>query len=129
MTASAEEARSFIGRLFALADRVASRNGVVAALHCDWSSFGSWMLQVQKGDAADDYRKAQLGQNWDAHGPDVLRVSWDGRDSLLTIETAPTEPLSSPGPWKQHSDTVIDRPDSAIREAEENILRWLDKAK
>lgn len=126
MTRSTEHARAFIGQLFGLADRVARRNGVVTALHCDWATFGSWMLQVQRGAAADEYQEALLSENWDAQGPDVLRVSWDGRDALLVIEIASTEPLSSPGPWKHHSDTKLAETEAALRVAEETIVNWLD---
>lgn len=95
-----ESARAFGQSLMALAERLAARNYVVSSLHCDWGDFGSWSLEVQNGHAADVYREALLKQAFDVPGPDVVRFTWDGRDKLLTIQTAPTEPLSSAGPWK-----------------------------
>jgi hypothetical protein len=125
MSRSAEAARRFVRRLSELADRLAERDAVLASLHCDWASFGSWTLEVQKGPAADTYGDALLREQWDTPGPDVLRVSWDGRDRLLTIERAPTPPLSSPGPWKREMDTAFEEPEVAMRFVEEHIARWV----
>jgi hypothetical protein len=121
MSRSAEAARRFVRELSVLADRLADRNAVVASLH----SFGSWALEVQKGPAADTYAEALLSKQWDTPGPDVLRVWWDGRDRLLTIERAPTPPLSGPGPWKRELETAFEEPEVALRFAEEHISRWV----
>ena len=124
MTPSAQSANRFIQRLSALAGRLADREIVVSSLHCDWSSFGSWVLQVQRGRAADVYGEALLANRWDTPGPEVLRVSWDGRERLLTIENAPTPPLSSPGPWTRLMDRAFDDAKDAIRFVDEHVSEW-----
>jgi hypothetical protein len=125
MTRSTQDARKFVQQLSALADRLAAQDVVVASLHCDWASFGSWMLQAQKGSAADAYGEALLAERWDTAGPDVLRIWWDGRERLLTIESAPTPPLSSPGPWTRQDDKVFENCEAATRFVEEHLGRWV----
>jgi hypothetical protein len=126
MTRSADDARRFIQRLAALAARLAERDIVVASLECEWGSFGSWSVQAQKGPAADAYRNALLASRWHAAGPDVLQISWDGRERLLTVESAPTPPLSSPGPWKREMDKAFEDSEAAIRFVEEHLGRWIE---
>jgi hypothetical protein len=113
-----------VRQLSVLADRLAERGAVVASLHCDWASFGSWTLEVQRGPAADTYGDALLTEQWDTPGPEVLRFAWDGRERLLTIERAPTPPLSSPGPWQRGMDMAFEGPEAAMRFVEEHISRW-----
>ena len=124
MTRSAQSARNFVQQLTGLALRLAERDIVVASLHCDWGSFGSWMLQAQKGPAADAYGDALRAERWDTPGPDVVRAWWDGRERLLTIETAPTPPLSSPGPWTRQDDRAFDDRETAIQWLEDHLGRW-----
>src|SRR3954469_10659899 len=100
MSASPESAAAFIRSLIALADRMAALDLAVSSLRCEWGAFGSWSMEVQEGKAADVYGEALRKQAFDVSGPNVVRVTWDGREGNLTIHTAPTEPLSSPGPWK-----------------------------
>ena len=124
MAQSVQSAQRFIRRLTELADRLAQRDIVVASLHCEWGSMGSWMLHAQKGADADAYGEALNAQRWDTRGPEVLRVSWDGRERLLTIESAPTPPMSSPGPWTRQRDEAFDDVEGAIRFVEEHLARW-----
>ena len=125
MTESAESARRFVQELSGLALRLAGRNLVVSSLHCDWGSFGSWTLEVERGAAADAYGEALLAKQWDTDGPEVLRVWWDGREKVLTIESAPTPPLSSPGPWTRQIDNqAFDDSAAAMRFVEEHLGRW-----
>jgi hypothetical protein len=93
-------------------------------LHCEWGSFGSWSLEAQKGAAADAYGEALLAEQWDTPGPSVLRVWWDGKERLLTIEKAPTPPLSSPGPWTRQVDETFEDSKAAMDFVENYLGRW-----
>ena len=121
---SARSANAFNQKLSVLAARLAERDIVVASLHCDWRSFGSWTLEAQRGAAADAYGKALRAQQFDVSGPDVIRADWDGRERLLTIDQAPTPPLSSPGPWTRRLDQAFDNTDDALRFVEEYLEAW-----
>ena len=65
-----------------------------------------------------------MGGNYNAAGPQVLRFCWDGRESILSVEVAPTEPLCGPGPWK----SVLTRPfansEAAQQFVETYALKW-----
>lgn len=122
---SAESAKRFMQQLFDFAMRLAEEEDVVvASLHCDWRSFGSWTIEAQKGAAADAYAAALRAERWDTRGPDVVRVSWDGRERLLTIEKASTPPLSSPGPWTRHVDKTFDHSEAALDFVTQYVGRW-----
>jgi hypothetical protein len=125
MTQSADAAGEFVRQLAALAGRLAARGLVVAQLHCDWSGFGSWRLDVQQGDAADRYAEALRKEEWHTWGPDVVSFAWDGRDRILTIETSPTPPLSAPNRWERQAHEVFDNREAAIRFVEEYLARWV----
>lgn len=122
MSASSESAGSFVRSLMALAERMAARDLAVSSLRCEWGHMGSWILEVQDGKAADAYGQALLKQNFDVPGPNVTRFTWDGREQNLTIQTAPTEPLSSPGPWKVAKTSGFPSSEAAVQFVE----RYLD---
>ena len=124
MNRSAERARTFVQQVAAAAERLAARDIVIASLECHWGSFGSWLLQAQRGAAADAYAAALNAKQWKTPGPDVLRASWDGKERLLTIESAPTPPLSAPRPWRRELDESFENSDAALRFVEEYFTRW-----
>ena len=128
ITESAESANRFVQALSALAGRVAAIDVVVSSLHCDWASFGSWKLEVQKGRAADTYGKALLANQWDTHGLEVLRIYRDGRERVLTIENAPTPPLPSPGPLTRQTEQAFGDSETAVRVVQEHLQRWARSA-
>jgi hypothetical protein len=128
MPQSAQEAKRFVERLWELTARLAARDIVVASLHCDWGSFGSWTLEAQTGQAADRYDEALLAKQWGTPGPDVLRAGWDGKEGLLIIESAPTPPLSSPGPWTPEVDEFFSDSEAALRFVEDYLEQWADGA-
>ena len=99
----------------ALAERKAARDLAVSSLRCEWAAIGSWSLEVQDGKAADAYGEALRKQAFDVPGPNVVRFTWDGREQNLTIQTAPTEPLSSPGPWKLAKTTRLPDSEAAVQ--------------
>ena len=103
MRQPAEDARAYLQRLFALAERMAAQDLVVSSVHADWASFGSWFMQAEKG-----------------HG--ALRVMWDGRERLLTVESAPTARPS--GGWVREVERICRDGDEGLRIAEEQILLW-----
>jgi hypothetical protein len=124
MTRSVDSAADFVRQLTGLAGRLAALDLVVAQLHCDWSSFGSWSLDVQKGDAADRYSEALSREQWDTCGPDVVSFSWDGRERILTLETSPTPPLSAPNRWERQLHQAFDSRQAAFTFVEEYLARW-----
>jgi hypothetical protein len=128
MTESAESANRFVQELSALAGRLATLDIAVSSLHCDWASFGSWKLEVQNGRAADTYGKALFASEWDTPGPEVIRIYWDGRERVLTIENASTPPISSPGPWTRQTEQAFGDSQTAVRFVEEYLRRWTQKA-
>lgn len=94
----------FLQQLVLLADRVAAQDLVVASLHADWASFGSWSIQVEQG-----------------HG--ALRAIWDGREQLLAVEVAP----AGSGPWARETEQVCRDNADALREVEQHIMRWKER--
>jgi hypothetical protein len=121
---SSEAAVAFIERLAGVARRLSTRDIVVSHLHCDWGSFGCWDFEVQKGTAADTYAAVLLGGDYDSQGPDVVHFMWDGRDKVLSVETAPTPPLSSPGPWRRLLDRSFEDGEQAVEFAERYAREW-----
>lgn len=103
MTRPTDSAAEFVRQLAGLAERLAALDLVVAQLHCDWSSFGSWSMDVQKGDAADRYSE----------------------DRILTLETSPTPPLSAPNRWERQMHQVFDNRQTAFMFVEEYLARWV----
>jgi hypothetical protein len=128
MTTSSENALEFNRRLFGLAERMAAVNIVIARLHCDWSSFGSWDLQAQLGAEADRYAAALRNNSHDTAGPDVLSFSWDGRDKVLSVEKAPTPALSAPTPWRRLDDHHFASSDEAMLFVENYLMRELGES-
>jgi hypothetical protein len=124
MAHSSQHAIAFISVLAGLAERLAKADVVVSKLHCDWRSFGSWELEVQRGPAADAYGAALLRGDYDADGPDVVKFSWDGKEKLLSVSSAPTEPLTSPGPWKHLMDKAFASSEQAAAFVETYVVSW-----
>jgi hypothetical protein len=125
---SAQEAKRFVEGLWELTSRLARRDIVVASLLCDWGTFGSWTVEAQRAEDADRYGVGLLAERWDTPGPHVLRATWDGKERLLMIESAPTPPLSSPGPWTTEVEKFLDDSEAAMRFVEEYLERWANGA-
>lgn len=119
-----DSARVFVRELGQLAERLADHNLVVSSLHCDWRSFGSWSLEAQRDDAAIAYGDALLAGRFDVDGPEVIAAIWDGKERILTVQTAPTPALSSPGPWRQLATIACADGKAAIEAAEEYMRKW-----
>jgi hypothetical protein len=112
---ASENAATFNRTLAQLSERLAARDIVVSTLHSDWSCFGSWELQVQRGSAADRYHEVARLDPGHAIPPDVVRCIWDGREHYLMIETSPTRPLSAPNEWKEEYAKGFDTSDEAVQ--------------
>ena len=83
---------------------------------------------MQRGVATDAYRDALLAKKWDTWGPEVVRITWDGHERLLTAATSPTPPLSAPNQWKTVVDRTFDSREEAIMFAEEFLVDWNTRA-
>ena len=115
MERASENAAKFNRTLAQLCERLAACDIVVSRMHADWSSFGSWELQVQRGSEADRYHETARLDPGHAIPPDVLRCFWDGRDHYLMIETSPCRPLSAPNEWKEEHAKGFDTSDQAVQ--------------
>jgi hypothetical protein len=67
---SVMDARAFLQRMFEMTEWAAQQDLMVSEFRADWASFGSWAIKVEKGHRA-------------------LRAVWDGKEQLLTVDTAP----------------------------------------
>lgn len=124
MERASNHSRHFVQQLAGLSDRLATHNLVVARLHCDWSTFGSWQLDVQRGVEADRYALALARGELDVAGPAVARALWDGREQTLKISVAPTPPLAAPRSWETCVTEALDSFEASVRYTEEYLTKW-----
>ena len=120
MERPSKSAADFVRQLAELAYRLAAKDIVVASLHADWSGFGCWELLVQNG--ADTARYAQGLRNSspsEAVGPEVVRVFWDGREGILSVQASPTRFCNAPNEWK-------DEYSKGFKKAEDDLLRFVE---
>src|SRR5713226_1248833 len=90
-----DSASDFV-RVFAeLAERLAARDIVVGRLQCDWAIFGSWVLHATNGAQEQRRSDAIRRGEYSGAGPDVFRVTWDGQDRMLSIDSSPSMVLSA----------------------------------
>jgi hypothetical protein len=101
---SSEYAWSFIQELAGAAQAMAALDLVVYRLHCDWGSFGSWSMLVRKGSE----RKRSSG------GPNALWFGWDGRDGVLSIQSASTSTQFTPHLWKTVLEKEFEKSTAAL---------------
>jgi hypothetical protein len=125
MTDSSDNARDFVRRLAAFAERLAGRNVVVRRLVCDWSHMGSWILHASNGDAEELRAQAIRERNFRAPGPEVVRVTWDGRERILCVETSPSGVLSEMNKWERQVQRKVDLGVDAMSFAEEDLMTRL----
>src|SRR5882724_1434377 len=120
-----ENAATFVRQLAQLADRLAAKDMVVRVLHADWSHFGCWELQVEKGGDAEQYAQTiRDGRKpYEAlKGPEVLRVFWDGKDHVLLVDASPVRGFSAPNEWKKECEKGFDKADDDLLRFVENYL-------
>jgi hypothetical protein len=120
---SSKSAADFVRQLAELTYRLAAKDIVVSSLHADWSSFGCWQLQAQRGSDAERYAEGLRSSNpLRAVGPEVVRVFWDGRDHILSVEASPTRFCSAPNEWKRECDKAFDAAGDGLLRFVENYL-------
>lgn len=103
MKRPSQQAVDFVRELAELSYRLAAKDIVVASLQADWSSFGCWLLQARRGGVA-------------------VRVFWDGRDGVLSIESSPIRFASAPNEWKRECSRGFDRTDGGLHHFVEDYL-------
>jgi hypothetical protein len=121
MDDSVESSLKFVRSLAALAERLGKRDIVMNRLHCDWSVFGSWFVEVTSGDGEAKRSSAIQRHAYDEPGPEVFRVTWDARDRRLSFESTPTEVISMLNQWRELESQLCDSHEIALARAEE----WL----
>jgi hypothetical protein len=104
-----------------VAERLASKDVVVLRLTAHWSAFGSWVIEASQGDAEDDRRAAIRAGDYEAEGPEVVRVSWDGRDKILDAGLLHNTVLTGGG----NPEPILSEPYSSAAEALEVAERLL----
>lgn len=120
MECSSQSAADFVRKLAELTYRLAAKDIVVDSLHADWSSFGCWQLSAQNGADAARYAEGLRSSNpLQAVGPEVVRVFWDGRDGVLSVQASPTRFCSAPNEWKEEYS-------KGFKEAGDELLRFVE---
>jgi hypothetical protein len=127
VTPASADAANFLGDLCRVADRLASRNVVVRSLQAEWSAFGSWLIEASEGDAEDRRGTALQAGDYDAPGPEVVRITWDGRDRVLDACLLHTTAISSGGRPDPLMSQACDSRSEALRIAESLLLDRLAK--
>lgn len=127
MPEALQDAADFVRGLAELINRLAAKGIVVSSLYTDWSSFGSWQLQAQRGSDADRYAAAiKSGAASSAGGPEVVRFLWDGRDGILSVDSSLTRGLSAPHEWKNEYEKQFKNPrDELLRFVEDDLTNRL----
>lgn len=120
-------AADFVRLLAELTDRLAAKNIVVTSLHADWSSFGSWAIEAERDEEAARYSRKiweeiRGGPVRDRQGPEVVRVSWDGREGVLSISVSRTPFLARPFEWTPEYSHRFDRTGPHVLQFAEDYL-------
>lgn len=121
MNTPVERAIVYVRRFADLAERLAKQNIVVRKLDCDWQSFGSFIVDASDGDEEAKRALAVQRGAFGEPGPDVYRLSWDGKDRLLSAGSMRTTASTMIGPRRALDSRPCDSYEDAIRVAYE----WL----
>jgi hypothetical protein len=116
-----EHALGFVRGFAVLAERLAGRDIVVRNLHCNWSAFGSWTVEASSGDGERKRSSAIRRHELNEPGPEVLRVTWDGRERQLSMDATPTGVSTMSNRWRHLDTHSCDSAEAALALAEE----WL----
>jgi hypothetical protein len=101
---------------------LAIRDVVVRSLSAEWSGFGSWSIEASKGESEDRRGAAIETGDYGAVGPDVVRVSWDGKDGILDVGLLHTTAISASGALDPLMSQSCDSRSDALRVAESLLL-------
>src|SRR3954471_14433941 len=97
MDSHAEHAAAFARDLTDFVNRIAAKKIVVTSFDADWSCFGSWSVTAQTEKAVKLlFSGTRYTKPYNQIGQEVFRISWDGRDRIVTIASAIT---TTPGGW------------------------------
>jgi hypothetical protein len=121
MNTPVELAIVYVRRFADLAERLAKQNIVVRKLDCDWQSFGSFIVDASDGEEEAKRALAVQRGAFAEPGPDVYRLSWDGKDRLLSAGSMRTTASTMIGPRRALDSRPCDSYEDAIRVAYE----WL----
>jgi hypothetical protein len=129
MERPSQNAADFVRKLAELTYRLAAKDIVVTSLRAEWSAFGSWELQAEKG--VDAMRYAEGLRSSDptrAVGPEAVRFFWDGRDGCLSVDASPTRFCSAPNEWKNECNKGFDDGgDTLLSFVEDYLTRRFEK--
>jgi hypothetical protein len=109
-----ERALAYLRSLATLAERLAKRDIVVRRLDCGWSSFGSWVVEASRGDDEVKRSLAVRRRAFSEPGPEVFRVTWDGREHLVAMASTPTIAISMLNRWRKLDEKSCESHDDAL---------------
>ena len=119
MDTPASSALKYFHGFSALVERLAKGGVVLRRLSCDWSVFGSWTIEVSNNDDEAKRSAAIQRKEYDGPGPEVFRISWDGKDRELQMESTPTGVISMLNRWRSLDHRHCDSGEVALEVAEE----------
>jgi hypothetical protein len=114
MDSPVEGALAYVRSLAALAEQLAKHDIVVRRLHCDWSSFGSWIVEAASGDGEAKRSLAIQRRAYSEPGAEVFRVTWDGKDHQVAMASTPTTVISMLNQWRVLEERACDSHDGAL---------------
>lgn len=120
-TRGSDDAARLNRSVFSLAERLATRDIVVARIEVQWALYGSWELWLQVGAVRDRYDPTILkGSHYHVPAPDTVRYIWDGRDGVLCIQVSTGQRLEAPSNWIANGNLRFDSHELAIKFVEEH---------
>jgi len=123
MQRPSQSAADFVRQLAELTYRLAAKDIVVSSLHANWSFFGCWELQAQRGADELKYTEGLCGSDpLRAISPEVVHMFWDGRDGILSVKASPTRFCSSPNEWKEEFAKGFDKEGDGLLNFVEDYL-------
>jgi len=125
--AAARSAWEFLRNMDQVCERLAKRNIVLRSVHADWGLFGCWVIEASNGEDEEARGAAIRAGEYDAAGPEFLRVVWDGRDGVLTAERGRDPTVTTGG---GRPDPIVPRAEfssskEALAAAEELLVEHL----
>jgi hypothetical protein len=125
MKPTTQNAIEFVRKLTRLAERLAAHDIVICNLHCDWATFGSWILEVESGDDAERHSEALRRGDYETQGPEVVRAVWESRDLMLLIDASPRGILSGPNEYSSELQQRFKSLDEALPFVEDYLIKRL----
>jgi hypothetical protein len=99
----------------------------VRSFTAEWSGFGSWSLEASKGESEDRRGAAIEAGDYGAVGPDVVRVSWDGKGRIFDAGLLHTTAISAGGLLEPLMSKARDSRRDALRIAESLLIDRLSE--